>query len=152
MKAYKSIQRIFFLCLVIVCVSTNACYAQSKVNQKATKKFSLSSTGDLFIKYGVASYYAAKFHGRKTASGEVYRNDLITAACNILPLNTWIRVTNLSNNTSVIAKVNDRLHPKNKRLVDLSKSAAVQLGYISAGLTKVKVEVLENYDPAVSIM
>ena len=151
MKASKSIKRILFFCLVMVSVSSNAAYAQTKVTQKATKKFSIPSPRELIIKYGIASYYAAKFHGRKTASGEVYRNELITAACNVLPLNTWIKVTNLSNNNFVIAKINDRLHPQNKRLVDLSSAAAKQLGYISDGLTKVKVEVLENYDPSQGI-
>ena len=96
----------------------------------------------------MASFYAAKFHGRKTASGEIYRNEILSAACNVLPLNTWIRITNLANNNSIIAKINDRLHPKNKRLIDLSKSAATQLGYVSSGLTNVKVEVLKDYDPS----
>ena len=151
MKASKSIKRILFFCLVMVSISSNAAYAQTKVSQKATKKFSISSPRDLIIKYGVASYYAAKFHGRKTASGEVYRKELITAACNVLPLNTWVKVTNLANNNFVIAKINDRLAPQNKRLVDLSSAAAKQLGYISDGLAKVKVEVLENYDPSQGI-
>lgn len=151
MKTSKSIKRILFFFLLIVSVSSNTAYAQTKVNQKASKRFSISSPGELIIKYGIASYYAAKFHGRKTASGEVYRNELITAACNVLPLNTWVKVTNMTNNSFVIAKINDRLHPQNKRLIDLSKSAAKQLGYISDGLTKVKVEVLENYDPSQGI-
>jgi rare lipoprotein A len=67
----------------------------------------------------------------------------LTAACNVLPLNTWIRVTNLRNSRAVIVQVNDRLHPKNKRIVDMSRIAATQLGYIGRGLTQVKVEVLE---------
>ncbi len=96
------------------------------------------------IKYGTASFYAPKFHGRKTANGETHRSNEYTAACNSVPLNTWIKVTNLRNNKSVVVRVNDRLHPKNKRLVDLSRSAADKLGYVSRGLTKVKVEVLGN--------
>ena len=97
------------------------------------------------IKYGVASYYASSFHNSKTANGEVYDEKSLTAACNVLPVNTWIKVTNLSNNKSVVVKINDRLHPKNKRIVDLSKSAAKVLGYISAGITKVRIEVLPNF-------
>ena len=151
MKQIKLIKRILFFFLLILSFSSNAAYAQTKVNQKATKKFSISSPGELIIKYGIASYYAAKFHGRKTASGEVYKNELITAACNILPLNTWVKVTNMANNNFVIARINDRLHPNNKRLIDLSKAAAKQLGYISDGTTKVKVEVLENFDPSQGI-
>jgi len=94
--------------------------------------------------FGVASYYAEKFNGRKTANGETYDGTKLTAACNTLPLGTWIRVTNLSNNRSVIVKTNDRLHPRMTRIVDLSRAAAQKLGYISKGLTKVKVEVLEK--------
>lgn len=97
------------------------------------------------ILYGTASYYADKFNGRKTATGHVYSHSRLTAACNQLPLGTWIRVTNLRNNHSVIVQINDRLHPKNKRVVDLSKMAAQKLGYIRRGLTQVKVEVLSGF-------
>ena len=96
------------------------------------------------IIYGVASYYAEKFNGRQTANGEIYDGKKLTAACNQLPLGTWIRVTNLNNNRSVIVKTNDRLHIRMKRVVDLSRAAAEKLGYISRGLTKVRVEVLEK--------
>lgn len=92
--------------------------------------------------YGIASYYADKFVGRQTATGAIYSHNKLTAACNVLPLRTWIRVTNLRNKKSVVVQVNDRLHPKNKRIVDMSRMAAGQLGYIGRGLTQVKVEVL----------
>ena len=52
----------------------------------------------------LASFYAKKFHGRKTANGEIYSRDKYTAACNVLPLNTWVKVTNLRNNRSVSCK------------------------------------------------
>ena len=94
--------------------------------------------------YGIASYYADKFNGRPTANGEIYTHKKLTAACNILPLGTWIRVTNLRNNKSVIVKTNDRLHPRMKRIVDLSKSAAETLQYTKRGLTQVKVEIIEK--------
>ena len=90
------------------------------------------------------SYYADKFNGRETANGEIYDGKKMTAACNVLPLGTWIRVTNLYNNRSVVVKTNDRLHIRMKRIVDLSRTAAKTLGYIGRGLTKVKVEVLEK--------
>ena len=94
------------------------------------------------ILFGQASYYADKFHGRKTANGETYKKDLLTAACNSLPLGTWIKVTNLANGKNVIVKTNDRLHHRMRRLVDLSKSAAAKLGYTHHGLARVKVEVV----------
>src|SRR5450432_3539802 len=96
----------------------------------------------IIIKYGIASYYAKKFGGRRTSNGSTYNSTKLTAACNVLPLGTWVKVTNLKNDRSVIVKITDHLHHKNKRLIDLSKSAAQELGFISRGITRVKVEVL----------
>jgi rare lipoprotein A len=110
---------------------------KTEANQKGKKKKPR-------VLYGVASYYHDKFNGRQTANGEIYDSKKLTAACNQLPLGTWIRVTNLNNNRSVIVKTNDRMHKRMTRLVDLSRAAAEKLGYISRGLTKVKVEVLEK--------
>jgi rare lipoprotein A len=97
--------------------------------------------------YGVASYYADKFNGRQTANGELYNHNTPSAACNVLPLGTWIRVTNVRNKTSVIVKVNDRLHPRMKRVVDLNKGSAEKLGYTKMGLAQVRVEVLGMKKP-----
>jgi len=95
------------------------------------------------VLYGTASFYANKFEGRQTANGEIFSQQKMTAACNMLPLGTWIKVTNLKNGRSVVVKVNDRLHYKMKRVVDLSKVAARQIGH-KDGLTRVKVEVIEK--------
>jgi rare lipoprotein A len=105
------------------------------------------STGNVKSYFGTASFYADKFTGRKTAAGDNYDPKKLTAACNVLPLGTWIRVTNLRNNKSIIVRINDRLHAKMNRLVDLSKVAAHQLGYVQRGLAKVKVEVLGLKQP-----
>lgn len=96
------------------------------------------------IFYGQASYYANKFDGRKTASGEIFSQKKFTCACNVLPLGTWIKVTNLKNGKWVVVKVNDRIHPKMKRIVDLSRAGAAKLGYVSRGLTRVKVELVDK--------
>jgi len=93
---------------------------------------------------GIASYYADKFQGRKTASGEVFHQDSLTAAHKHLPFGTLVRVTNLRNNQSVIVKVNDRGMKGKNRVIDLSKAAAKELNMVGAGLVKVKVEVLET--------
>ncbi len=91
---------------------------------------------------GVASYYHDKFVGRKTANGEIFSQRKYTAACNSLPLGTYLKVTNLKNQKTVVVKVNDRLAKHNKRVVDLSKCSARKIGSIKAGLAKVKVEVI----------
>jgi peptidoglycan lytic transglycosylase len=95
------------------------------------------------VLYGTASFYSSKFEGRQTANGEIFSQQKMTAACNVLPLGTWVRVTNLKNGRSVVVKINDRLHYKMKRVVDLSKVAARQIGH-KDGLTRVKVEVVER--------
>jgi rare lipoprotein A len=104
------------------------------------------------VQYGTASFYADKFEGRKTANGEIFSQKKMTCAHNTLPLGTWVRVTNLRNKKSVIVRVTDRLHHRNPRLVDLSKSAAQKLGYIGHGLTRVKVEVLGKKEPSPEIV
>ena len=97
--------------------------------------------------YGTASYYSNSFNGKKTANGEVYSHKKMTAACNVLPLGTWIRVTNLQNGKSVVVKTNDRLHSRMKRVVDLSREAADKLDYVKSGLTRVRVEVIGKKKP-----
>ena len=94
------------------------------------------------IHYGTASFYANKFEGRTTSNGEIFSQNKLTGASNILPLNHWVRVTNIRNNLSVVLRITDRMHKNNKRLIDLSKSAAKKLKYTGYGLAHVKVEVL----------
>lgn len=96
---------------------------------------------------GTASFYSKSLHGTKTATGVRFSNKKYTAASNNFKLNTWVRVTNLRNNKSVIVKINDRMHKKmakKGRVVDLSRIAASELGFIKRGLTKVKVEQIDK--------
>jgi rare lipoprotein A len=99
------------------------------------------------VHYGTASFYANKFEGRKTATGEIFSQKKMSGASNILPLNHWVRVTNTKNNLTVILRINDRMHKNNKRLIDLSKSAARKLKYTGYGLAHVKVVVLGKNRP-----
>lgn len=89
---------------------------------------------------GIASYYADKFNGQLTANGEVFSNSEMTAAHNTLPLGTYVKVTNLRNGRSVIVRITDRLHRENTRIIDLTKAAARKLGFLTRGLTRVRVE------------
>ncbi|WP_421215199.1 septal ring lytic transglycosylase RlpA family protein [Aeromonas jandaei] len=91
---------------------------------------------------GYASYYADRYHGKKTASGELYRNNLNSAAHMELPFGSMVRVTNIANGKSVVVKVNDRGAFKSGRIIDLSKSAFSSIANIREGVIKVKVEVL----------
>lgn len=97
-----------------------------------------------FGQTGTASYYANKFEGRKTSSGEIFSQKKLTAAHKTLPLGTMVRLTNLSNDSVVVVKINDRLPKSSKRMIDLSRAAAEQLNFIVKGLTQVRMEVLDN--------
>ena len=98
------------------------------------------------IQTGTASYYADKFEGKPTASGEKYKHNKLTAAHKTLPFGTKVRVTNLSNNNSVEVIINDRGPYIEGRVIDLSKSAAEKLGFIVNGLAEVKIEVIDAGD------
>jgi rare lipoprotein A len=90
-----------------------------------------------FIAKGQASYYADKFHGRKTASGEVYDRNKLTAAHKTLPFQTKVVVKNLKNGKSTTVVINDRLPNSSSRVIDLSEAAAKQLDMIREGVIQV---------------
>lgn len=121
------------LCLVVVILF---CFVGAKSQSKPPRSKSKK------ILTGTASYYSQQFEGKKTANGEIFRQNKRTAACNKLPLGSYVRVTNLKNKKSVKVKINDRLHRKSSRLIDLSKSAASELGIMKQGLAKVRVETI----------
>lgn len=93
-----------------------------------------------FVQHGNASWYGRQFHGRKTSSGEIYDMFAMTAAHPTLPIPSYVKVTNKSNNQQVIVRINDRGPFHAGRVIDLSYSAAHRLGYIKQGSTPVVVE------------
>ena len=96
------------------------------------------------VQEGKASYYAHKFHGRPTASGEIYDENQMTAAHKTLDFGTTVRVTNLYNGKKVVVRINDRGPFVEGRIIDLSYKAAGELDMIAAGVVKVRVEVLQT--------
>jgi len=103
------------------------------------------------LKTGMASWYHDKFHGRKTANGDIFSQKKLTCASNLYALGTWLKITNLVNGRSVLVRVNDRMSVKMKRVVDLSKAAAQTIGIEKAGVGKVSVESYGKHKPALSI-
>lgn len=148
LKTRKVEALLIFSIIATLFVNTTA-YAQNATvlataatNEQPASQHEQESSSRLL--YGQASYYANMFVGRKTATGEIFSQDQMTAACNVLPLGTWIKITNLRNGKSIVVRTNDRLHVKTRRIVDLTRTGASKLGYISSGLTRVKVEVLNK--------
>lgn len=98
------------------------------------------------VQTGKASFYADKFEGSPTASGEKYRHSRLTAAHKTLPFGTRVRVTNTANNKTVEVVINDRGPYVEDRVIDLSKSAAERLDFINQGLADVRIEVIDPGD------
>ncbi|MBX0334407.1 septal ring lytic transglycosylase RlpA family protein [Pontibacter sp. HSC-14F20] len=97
---------------------------------------------------GSASWYGSKYHGRKTSSGERYNKNDMTAAHKTLPFGTMVKVTNPANDESVVLRINDRGPFVGNRIIDVSEAAARKLGIHTAGVAKVKVEVLDKSEVA----
>lgn len=97
---------------------------------------------------GFASWYGGKFHGERTASGEVFDTNLLTAAHRTLPFGTLVKVTNLATDKSVIVRINDRGPFVQDRIIDLSKAAADAIGLTPLGVTRVRMEVVQEVKPA----
>src|SRR4051812_11265699 len=93
-----------------------------------------------FPQTGVASWYGPGFHGRRTASGERFDQNELTAAHRQLPLGSEVKVTNLENGRSITVAINDRGPYVGGRVINLSKAAAQRLGIVEDGLAKVRIE------------
>ena len=103
-------------------------------------------TGSVKPVVGTASWYGPGFHGRKTASGDRFDQDAMTAAHRNLPLGSVVRVTNLENGRKVTVEINDRGPYIRGRMIDLSRGAARRLGMVQDGTAKVRVDILSRPD------
>ncbi len=102
-----------------------------------------SSATSQFVEIGLASYYSDSFAGKRTASGNIYNPNEMTAAHPSLPFGSKIKVTNLDNKREILVIVNDRGPFVSGRIIDLSKSAAKALDFVEKGVIKVKIELIE---------
>ena len=131
--------------LVVNCSSSPRYTTGSRSRSNPVKKVNSTAKSKKILK-GISSYYGEDFHGKLTANGEVFDMYGLTAAHKTLPLNTIVRVTNLENEKSLILRINDRGPYVKGRMLDCSYGAALKLGFIGNGTTKVKVEVIELGD------
>ena len=112
---------------------------QVKSKSLEAAKLSTNSKYRNFNQNGSASWYGDKFHGRKTANGERYNMHAMTAAHRTLPLGSTVKVTNTANGKSVIVRINDRGPYHSNRVIDLSRAAAQELGFLHKGVAKVNI-------------
>lgn len=100
---------------------------------------------------GLATFYAKKFEGNLTATGETFHHSDLTAASNVFALNTWVKVTNILTGKSIIVRINDRMHPsmtEKGRVLDLTMTGAKQLKIVNRGVAKVKIEAISDEQAA----
>jgi rare lipoprotein A len=100
----------------------------------------------LVVETGVASWYGPRFHGKRTASGEIFNQEKLTAAHRTLPWGSRVRITNLVNGRSVVVEINDRGPAVKGRIIDVSRAAARTLGMVESGTTTVRVEWLADFE------
>ena len=144
-KYLKTISLFHFL-LFLLCACSTTGQSRTGTDELGSSRESLrkdrSQVQGSKTLYGKASYYAEKYHGRKTASGETFDMNALTAAHRTLPFGTVCRVTNLSNQKTVNVKINDRGPFIEGRIIDLSKGAAKALDALQSGVIEIKIEIL----------
>ena len=111
------------------------------------RRYRVLDTSRGYDQRGVASWYGEQFHGRPTSSGEPFDMHRPSAAHRTLPLPSWVRVTNLANGRSAVLRVNDRgpFADPDRRIIDVSYAAAVELGMVQTGTASVRVEAVEPW-------
>lgn len=144
-------QQLSMLILCLLSLSTNIGCQTISLVQKANEQ----NLAQIITKYsepdgavGIARYYKKRYDGRRTTSGEIYRSKKLTAAHPSLPLGTLVEVENLSNNKSVVVKINDRCREHEEVFIDLSREAARQLGMIKQGKAKVRITIVNETNPS----
>ena len=103
-----------------------------------------ASPAPKFVDTGLASWYGAKHHGKRTASGEIFNQTKFTAAHRSLPLGSIVKVTNLENGSFVELRINDRGPYQRGRIIDVSRAAATVLGMRRSGIARVRVELISS--------
>ncbi len=133
--------------LVLAAASFLSCAASPRYRSGGSAGSGGTLYSSDFFQRGIASYYGLDFHGKRTASGEIYNMNAISAAHRTIPFNTIVEVKNLDNGRKLNVRINDRGPFVAGRIIDLSVGAAKQLGMYQDGTAMVEIRVLEWGDP-----
>jgi rare lipoprotein A (peptidoglycan hydrolase) len=128
-----------FECVALIALLASGCAHRSARITKPVAPARIGST-----ETGIASWYGIPYHGRASASGEIYDMEKLTAAHRTLPFETWVEVTNLSNGKRVDVRINDRGPFIHGRIIDLSQAAARDIEMLGAGTTRVRLKVIRR--------
>ncbi|TKJ40294.1 septal ring lytic transglycosylase RlpA family lipoprotein [candidate division LCP-89 bacterium B3_LCP] len=133
----------FPACLIVLFVTLSFWGCTSMPRYRSGPVSPVVEPGSRYVETGIASYYADKFHGRPTSSGEIFDMNGISAAHKTLPLGTVVKVKNLDNGKSLNVRINDRGPFVKGRIIDLSLGAAQVIDMVVAGTARVRIEVIE---------
>jgi rare lipoprotein A len=142
----------FWIILLIFALAAGCANNRCLVKDKPAKTYTvmgktyqpMKNVKPGYVQKGTASWYGPGFHGKKTANGEVYDMNELTAAHNVLPLNSVVRVKNLDNNKEITVRINDRGPFVGDRVLDLSLASAKELGMTTAGTAPVRITVIKD--------
>lgn len=134
---------VFFTMFFISCCSADVRFTSRGLQQDSLVEIVENRSDSAYIS-GECSYYGKKFHGRKTANGEIFDMYGYTAAHRTLPFGTFLEVENLQNGKKVIVRINDRGPFKKKRILDLSYAAARDIDMLKSGVTDIKAKILSR--------
>ncbi len=135
---------LFFVCLLLLMLHTLPLQAEEVASHGSAVEDAVPKADPDEGMVGFASYYAKRYNGRKTNSGERYNPEKLTAASTHFPLGTRVKVVNLANDQEVVVTVNDRCRKKKVHFIDLSRAAARKLGFLGKGITRVRIIPLDD--------
>lgn len=131
------------LLIIITAILFTSCSSAVRFSSGSSGKYEDNNAEVVTVMYGKATYYGPEFEGRSTSNGDTFSNKEYTAAHKSLPFGSLVKVTNLSNNKSVIVRINDRGPYAAGRVIDLTRKAAEELDMIKTGVVDVKIELLK---------
>jgi rare lipoprotein A len=141
---HEVVRRHFWKVIIILLVILTALLLAPRLRSAPKQLLTSPQSVECPPECGKASFYGGAFHGRKTANGEVYNKNSLTAAHRTLPMGTRVKVKNLKNGREVIVRINNRGPRIKGRIIDLSTGAARELRMVDAGVVPVEVRVLPS--------
>ena len=137
-------RRSCLFCLIFILIGLNFCSKHENIRTSLKKPPADLSLKPAFVQRGIASWYGGKFQGRRTANGEIYDMDKLTAAHKTLPFHSFVEVENRKNGKKIVVRINDRGPFVKNRIIDLSLKAAKRIGMADTGTAPVTIRVLKS--------
>lgn len=142
MKIYQWVLSLIVVSSLPACSSAKPAKKVKKPTASLTQQAVKTTTS--FSEEGLVSYYGDSLNGHKTSNGEIFNNKKLTAAHKKLPFGSYVKVTALWNNQSVVVRINDRGPYPKGRIIDISKAAAAKIGLVGKGIGKVRIELVNK--------